>query len=311
MNKIYYSQIDSRWKDYPYPSQELPNATIGSGGCGVASAAMIVSMLKQTILPPAIADKFLKDGIRVNGGTSNKAFDSYITEQYGLKVEKKWELDEAIECLKNGGLVVTRCLASRGKLFTTGGHFIVLVGYNNGVIEVFDPYLYSSKFNTSYRKGKAEIKGTSVFVTYDNMKDYGGYYELWCYAPTEKKDEPTTTPSKSIDELAHEVINGKWGNGADRKTALTNAGYDYSAVQNRVNEILGQATPKTKTAIVTAKSGLNVRSGIGLGYGVIGAIPYNKQVTILIDDAGVANGYTWDKVQYGNIVGYAADKYLN
>lgn len=43
---------------------------------------------------------------------------------------------------------------------------------------------------------------------------------------------------KSIDELAREVINGLWGNGQERYDKLTAAGYDYSAVQNRVNEIL-------------------------------------------------------------------------
>ncbi len=43
---------------------------------------------------------------------------------------------------------------------------------------------------------------------------------------------------KSVDELAREVIAGKWGNGATRKQKLTDAGYDYSAVQKRVNELL-------------------------------------------------------------------------
>ena len=43
---------------------------------------------------------------------------------------------------------------------------------------------------------------------------------------------------KSVDELAREVIAGKWGNGATRKQKLTAAGYDYSAVQKRVNELL-------------------------------------------------------------------------
>ena len=44
---------------------------------------------------------------------------------------------------------------------------------------------------------------------------------------------------KSIDEIAREVIRGDWGNGADRKNRLTAAGYDYSAVQSKVNELLG------------------------------------------------------------------------
>ena len=43
---------------------------------------------------------------------------------------------------------------------------------------------------------------------------------------------------KSIDTLAKEVIRGDWGNGAERKQKLTAAGYDYAAVQKRVNELL-------------------------------------------------------------------------
>ena len=45
-------------------------------------------------------------------------------------------------------------------------------------------------------------------------------------------------PKKTVDEIAREVILGKWENGEDRKKALTEAGYDYNAVQKRVNEIL-------------------------------------------------------------------------
>lgn len=49
----------------------------------------------------------------------------------------------------------------------------------------------------------------------------------------------TTAPKKkSTDELAREVIQGKWGNGADRKARLEKAGYNYREVQNRVNEML-------------------------------------------------------------------------
>lgn len=53
--------------------------------------------------------------------------------------------------------------------------------------------------------------------------------------------EVSTTPitsTKTIDELAREVLNGKWGNGSDRKTRLTKAGYNYDVVQSRVNEIV-------------------------------------------------------------------------
>lgn len=51
--------------------------------------------------------------------------------------------------------------------------------------------------------------------------------------------QDTPAPTKSIDELAREVIRGDWDNGAERKRRLTEAGYDYAAVQARVNELLG------------------------------------------------------------------------
>ena len=47
---------------------------------------------------------------------------------------------------------------------------------------------------------------------------------------------------KTIDQLADEVLAGKWDNGAERERQLTAAGYDYNAVQKRVNEILNKKT---------------------------------------------------------------------
>ena len=52
------------------------------------------------------------------------------------------------------------------------------------------------------------------------------------------KEETPPDDRKTIEELAREVINGDWGNGEERYDRLTAAGYDYYAVQKRVNEIL-------------------------------------------------------------------------
>ncbi len=54
--------------------------------------------------------------------------------------------------------------------------------------------------------------------------------------------EKDSTSKKSIDEIAKEVISGAWGNGQDRKNRIEQAGYDYNAVQNKVNELC--ETPK-------------------------------------------------------------------
>ena len=45
---------------------------------------------------------------------------------------------------------------------------------------------------------------------------------------------------KTIQQIAREVIQGKWGNGSERKKKLAAAGYDYNEVQNLVNKMMGK-----------------------------------------------------------------------
>lgn len=64
------------------------------------------------------------------------------------------------------------------------------------------------------------------------------------------KETTTNKKKKSIETIAKEVIEGKWGVGEDRKKKLTKAGYDYDKVQKKVNELL-----KTKEKTYTVKEG--------------------------------------------------------
>jgi len=56
------------------------------------------------------------------------------------------------------------------------------------------------------------------------------------------KSKKTTKKKKTTEQIAKEVIAGKWGTGDTRKKALTKAGYDYYEVQDKVNEILKATT---------------------------------------------------------------------
>lgn len=47
----------------------------------------------------------------------------------------------------------------------------------------------------------------------------------------------TIGSQKTNQQIALEVIRGDWGNGAERKKRLTEAGYDYAAIQRIVNKI--------------------------------------------------------------------------
>ena len=92
-------------------------------------------------------------------------------------------------------------------------------------------------------KGQTGI-GTFTIVEVSNgwgcLKSGAGW--IWLDNPkycTIGKSVAAAAPAKkSVDEIAKEVINGRWGNGEDRKRKLTEAGYDYATVQRRVNEML-------------------------------------------------------------------------
>ena len=89
----------------------------------------------------------------------------------------------------------------------------------------------------------------------------------YCYKDlcgTVVNPEPVVTPTKSIREIALEVLDGKWGNGTERKNRLTAAGYNYAAVQEEVNKILKENATVTKT--YTVKKG-DTLSKIASTYG--------------------------------------------
>lgn len=60
--------------------------------------------------------------------------------------------------------------------------------------------------------------------------------------PTPQPDPKPTPTKKTNEQIADEVIAGKWGNGADREKRLKEAGYDYNAIQAIVNSKMSNVT---------------------------------------------------------------------
>ena len=89
--------------------------------------------------------------------------------------------------------------------------------------------------------GKGVFTIMEVRDGWGRLKSGAGWIYLenpsYCTIGNTSSSAVKTTP-KSVYTLAREVIQGKWGNGTDRKNRLTAAGYNYSAVQKRVNELL-------------------------------------------------------------------------
>lgn len=105
----------------------------------------------------------------------------------------------------------------------------------------------SSKPAPAPRKSITEVAQAVMRGDYCNGNDRKSRLESEGYNYSEVQAEVnrlchsgsvSSTPSKSIDTIAREVINGKWGNGSSRKSRLEAAGYNYKEVQARVNALL-------------------------------------------------------------------------
>ena len=94
------------------------------------------------------------------------------------------------------------------------------------------------------RKTWADAKGQKgAFRVLDNAKrcaDANPGYSVFDEAGKKvyTAGGSSAASKKSVETLAREVIEGRWGNGQERRDRLAAAGYDYTAVQRRVNEIL-------------------------------------------------------------------------
>ena len=109
--------------------------------------------------------------------------------------------------------------------------------------------LYKKVVNESdYKKAVDGLINTGYGYGYATAPNYVEtvidiieYYELYQYDVREET-KPTVT-KKSNEEIAKEVIRGKWGNGSERKERLTASGYDFDTIQKIVDNMLNGTKP--------------------------------------------------------------------
>lgn len=236
----YYSQIDSRWKNKLYTSTGNSSQTMGSSACGPTCSAMVVSSIKGTILPTEMADLYVKHGYRsANNGTYWSAF-RWTADVFDIGYKETIYLDEACKLLQDNYYLIVGC---GNGLFTTGGHFIMLYDYDGTYIKVYDPYLYSGKFNLSTRRGKATVQGNTVLVTKDNFRNYANYGTFFAF-----KNDRTDTKEDNANVV--------------------------TATYNRY---------------VKVNTSLNVRSGPGTSYNVVGRKYNGDKVTVYKENSNWSN----------------------
>lgn len=293
MGKVYYNQADPRWANHPYPSQELPGATIKSGGCGVTCAAMVVSSSKEIVRPDTMGDIAIKNGFRPNGGTAWELFP-YVAKRWCLETKDVRSSYEALQACKDGYFVVI--LVGAG-LWTTGGHYILAVGARGDQIEIFDPYLYAGKFNRYGRQGKVSVEGNSCFVQIDTFKQYSEAHAFFAYkissntpAPEPQAPAVKYVNTKSLNLLVRKTPGGDVIGSLTKGTQVlvyeerdgwSRIGDNKWVSSGYLSDSNPNATPTTKTMhVVNISSVLNVRSGAGKNNNVIGQLKNNTEVVV-------------------------------
>jgi hypothetical protein len=246
----YYSQIDSRWKNKLYTSTDNSSQTMGSSACGPTCSAMVVSSIKGTILPTTMADLYVQYGFRsANNGTYWSAF-RWTADVFDIVYKEIYKLNDVCDLLEENYMVISAC---GNGLFTTGGHFILIYGYEdtNGSgqcdsgdrLKVYDPYLYSGKFNLSTRRGKATVEGNTVYVEKETFRAYANYSGFFAF-----KNDRTDTKEDN--------------------TNVVTASY---------------------TRYVKVNTSLNVRSGPGTSYNVVGRKYNGDKVTVYKESSNWSN----------------------
>lgn len=313
MSKVYYNQTDPRWKNHPYPAYPgYEDKTIGTSGCGPTCAAMVISSSKEIIYPDQMGDISIENGFRVPGGTSDGLYP-YVAERWGLEYKRLSSSYETFDYVKKGWAVVICCGPG---LWTTGGHFILAIGYRGDEICIYDPYLYSGKFDRPRRQGIVDLEGTSAYVQIDKFKKYSNASRFFAFniGGVEPKPQPTPDPkvawvnTKSLNLNVRNAPNGDVIGSLPKGTQVLvyEVQGDWARIGSEKwvsNSYLTYSEPVTKRIMYvnTQSLPLNVRDNPNGK--VIGSLEKGTQVTVI----GESNG--WSHIESPKS-GWVSSQYL-
>ena len=143
-----------------------------------------------------------------------------------------------------------------------GGHYIVLVADVDNTITVYDPYLYSGKFDTASRRGAGVVvSGNSAYVTENAFRQYANYRNFWIFSNDEGEgnNDTSTGSSNSVSYTRY---------------------------------------------VATQSLNLNVRSGAGTNYSIVGKLSKGTAVTVT-----QING-SWSYIT-SPVTGWVSNSYLS
>ena len=145
----------------------------------------------------------------------------------------------------NGKVANDKQIATRSYLNYSAKIIIRYLGDFNKVLQSIDVIaqeVLDGKWGSGdTRKQKLTVAGYDYNAVQAKVNELVKAKEIAeAEAAKKKAEEEAKAKAALIEKLAQEVLAGKWGSGDERKKKLVAAGYDYDAVQKRVNELLAQ-----------------------------------------------------------------------
>ena len=237
-----------------------------------------------------MADLYVQYGYRSkNSGTYWSAF-KWTADVFNIEYKETGNFDNAINALKDNNYVVVSCGAG---LFTYGGHYIVIVGVDGDNLKIYDPYLYSGKFDVSTRRGKVVVNGNTVYCSINNFKKYANYKQFFCYKynpnavnTNNSTDTQVSTATYIRYVKVNTTLNVRNSPGGAKVGSLKNGTevtvYETNGVWARIGESKwvsvaylssinpGKKTISTQKTYTTGKykvsTNIHVRAGAGTNY---------------------------------------------
>ena len=166
------------------------------------------------------------------------------------------------------------------KGFEAGGSYgnYIIIDHGSGYKTVYAHMAYGS---VKSKVGDKVSEGQVIGYMGNTGTSYGGHLHFEVRLNNERIDPTpyldkelpleTPKPTKSIDEVARDVIKGSYGNYPERKTRLEAEGYNYSEVQARVNKILSEGSKPAPPKPVE--------------------VDINPGDTVIVNGVGYANSY--------------------
>ena len=162
----HYLQWDSRWKNVQY-STHTASQTIGNSGCGPTSMAMIMaSFIDPKITPVEMAKLSVENGYRTYDTGTAWGFYPFVFNKYEgfSKYIATANLATLKAALADGALAVCSMNNGDNNFWTSGGHFIVVIGYDtDGYIYANDPNKSAAPRKQQEEKFKTCLKQAFIF----------------------------------------------------------------------------------------------------------------------------------------------------